>query len=67
MHEYGDMEKKNWLMFFAGLSIFVLGFIVLAVVGKDFHGFKGFLAPFLLILGLVVIAWGFIYTDKKES
>ena len=66
MHEYGDMERSNWTAVLAGLCCFVLGFVFLAIVGENYHGLIGFLAPFFLIGGLVVIAAGLIYPSNKD-
>ncbi|MCK4906636.1 MAG: hypothetical protein KAS64_03750 [Spirochaetes bacterium] len=62
----GAIKKRNWIIVFSGIICFFLGFFVLAQVGRSYHGFFGFLAPFLLILGLVVIAAGLITPNRDE-
>jgi len=56
----GAMTKKNWIIVFAGIGVFLFGFFVLAQVGKNYHGFFGLLAPLMLIAGLLVISWGLL-------
>ena len=56
----GKMHRFNWVLVLSGLALFFLGFAALAAVGKEYHGFKGFLAPAMLVAGLFVIALGFI-------
>ncbi len=61
----GDMKRLNWLTVFSGLILFFSGFFILSSVGKDYHGFLGFLAPFVLIAGLVLIAFGLLVRKPK--
>lgn len=69
MDKSGDMERLNWLTVFAGLLLFFSGFFILSFVGRDYHGFLGFLAPFVLISGLVLIGLGLLIkkSDKKSE
>ncbi len=59
------MSRRNWLLVFAGLALFVLGMTVMVLVGKNHHGFSGFLAPFFLVAGLVVCAVGMLVPPKQ--
>jgi len=65
----GDMERLNWLTVFAGLLLFFSGFFILSFVGRDYHGFLGFLAPFVLIAGLILIGLGLLVRrpEKKDN
>jgi hypothetical protein len=60
----GEMTARNWKIVFAGLGIYLLGFAVLAMVAQHYHGLKGFLAPFLLIGGLLVTAIGLVVRGR---
>lgn len=59
------MGRRNWLVVFSGLVLFVLGMTVMVLVGKNHHGFFGFLAPFLLVVGLVVCTVGMLVPPKQ--
>lgn len=63
----GKMGKSNWLVVAGGLVLFLLGFFVMSAVGDQHHGFKGFLAPFLLIFGMLVVIGGFVWHPKSDS
>lgn len=67
MLDGGVMHRQNWVLVLSGLAVFFSGFFVLALVGKEHHGFRGFLAPFLLVAGLVVLAAGFIHHRNPEG
>lgn len=44
----------------SGIFIYILGFILLFFVGLNFTGFFSFLAPFSIVLGIVLISVGLI-------
>jgi uncharacterized membrane protein HdeD (DUF308 family) len=59
------MGRRNWILVLSGLTLFVLGMIVMVMVGKNHHGITGFLAPFFLVAGLVVCAAGMILPSRQ--
>lgn len=61
------MGKRNWIYALSGLVMFACGMAVMAAVGHDHHGFIGFLAPFLLIAGLVVTAVGMLLPPHRRK
>lgn len=54
------MKKKNWLIFSLGLILFVLGFVLLAFVGKKPEGVLGLVSPLTVLCGVIVITLGFL-------
>jgi len=63
----GKMYRFNWVLVFSGIALFFFGFVALAAVGKEYHGFKGFLAPAMLMAGLIVIVAGFVLHKHPEK
>ncbi len=52
------IKSKNYL--YTGLTSYFLGFIFLFFMGQDYTGIWGFLAPFSIILGIILISVGLI-------
>lgn len=63
----GKMTRLNWYIVLTGLAVFLLGFAVMSAVGDAHHGFKGFLAPFLLIFGMLVVIGGFVFHPRGNG
>lgn len=66
MNKTGHMSRKNWVITLSGIAVFFFGLFVMSLVGKDYHGFKGFLAPFLLIFGLLITSLGLIVGEEPH-
>ena len=49
------IKSKNYL--YTGLTSYFLGFIFLFFMGQDYTGIWGFLAPFSIILGIILISY----------
>ena len=56
--ELSAKKKKHFLI---GLGIYILGFIVLQMIGEDINQngyiFRAFLAPFLILTGIIYIPY----------
>ena len=59
------ISKKNGIILAIGLIIFALRFLFIFMVGKSPEGFMGFLAPFTMLVGIILIVIGFLY--KADS
>lgn len=59
------ISKKNGIILAIGLIIFALSFLFIFMVGKNPEGFMGFLAPFTMLVGIILIVIGFLY--KADS
>jgi len=58
------LKKKlniNLMFFLIGTILFVMGFISLYFVNQNAQNFFGFLSPFLLISGIILIAISFMF------
>lgn len=44
----------------AGILIYILGFVFLFFVGQNYTGFWSFIAPFSIVLGIILISVGLI-------
>ncbi len=44
----------------SGIVIYILGFIFLFFVGQNYTGFFSFIAPFSIVLGIILISVGLI-------
>ena len=67
MSSFGEMSRKNWLIVAIGFAVFIMGFVFLSFVGRDYHGFKGFIAPFFLIGGLGGIITGMVVSPDSRK
>lgn len=54
------ITKKNALVLSVGLILFALSFVLIALVGQNPEGFMGFIAPFTMLIGIIVTAAGFL-------
>lgn len=43
-----------------GILIYFLGFVFLSMVGQNYTGFMSFLAPFSIVLGIILISVGLL-------
>lgn len=59
------ISKKNALILAIGLIIFAVSFLFIYFVGDAPEGFMGFLAPFTMLIGIIVLVIGFLY--KADS
>ena len=69
-------DKTNYIIMIAGIVLLALGYIFLMGGGSDdpnvfneamFNGRRLYLAPILIILGLVAEIVAIMYKGKKES
>lgn len=44
----------------SGIVVYFLGFLFLSMVGQNYTGFMSFIAPFSIILGVILISVGLI-------
>jgi len=65
INNHDKINKKNAIILVTGLSIFALSFLFISMVGDNPEGFMGFLAPFTMLIGVIVIVVGFLY--KSDS
>lgn len=71
------MERKNWILFFIGLAVIVVGFLLMATGitqepavanGKWNNPFAIVVAPILLVIGYcVIIPYAIIKYNKKDA
>ena len=59
------ISKKNAIILAIGLIIFAVSFIFIYMVGDAPEGFMGFLAPFTMLIGIIILVIGFLY--KADS
>ena len=59
------ISKKNGVILAIGLIIFAVSFLFIYLVGDKPEGFMGFLAPFTMLIGIIVLVIGFLY--KADS
>ena len=52
------IKSKNYL--YTGLISYFSGFIFLFFMGQDYTGIWGFLAPFSIVMGIILISVGLI-------
>lgn len=65
INNYDKISKKNKIILAIGLVIFAISFLFIYMVGEHPEGFMGFLAPFTMLAGIIVIVIGFLY--KSDS
>lgn len=65
INNYDKISKKNKIILAIGLFIFAISFLFIYMVGEHPEGFMGFLAPFTMLAGIIVIVIGFLY--KSDS
>lgn len=65
INNYDKISKKNKIILAIGLVIFAISFLFIYMVGEHPEGFMGFLAPFTMLAGIIVIVVGFLY--KSDS
>lgn len=65
INNHDKISKKNAIILAMGLAIFAISFIFIYMVGDSPEGFMGFLAPFTMLVGIIVLVIGFLY--KADS
>ena len=65
INNHDKISKNNAFIIAIGLIIFALSFIFIYMVGDSPEGFMGFLAPFTMLIGIIVLVIGFLY--KADS
>jgi len=55
------VKKNHDLFVFLGIGIYILGFIFLGLVGRDYTGVMSFLAPASILSGAVITVLGLIF------
>ncbi len=65
INNHDKISKKNSLILAIGLVIFAVSFLFIYMVGDSPEGFMGFLAPFTMLVGIIVLVIGFLY--KADS
>lgn len=53
-----NIKSKTYLI--SGIIIYFLGFFFLSLVGQNYTGFMSFLAPFSIVLGIILISVGLL-------
>ncbi len=59
-----DTKKKpniTPVLFSIGFILFIVGFILLYFVDKNAQNLFGFLSPFVLVLGIILITLSFVF------
>ncbi len=65
INNHDKISKKNAIILAIGLAIFAISFLFIYMVGNSPEGFMGFLAPFTMLVGIIVLVIGFLY--KADS
>lgn len=65
INNHDRISKKNGFILAIGLVIFAISFLFIYMVGDSPEGFMGFLAPFTMLIGIIVLIIGFLY--KADS
>lgn len=65
VNNHDKLTKQNLIILIIGLLIFALSFLFIALVGQHPEGFMGFLAPFTMLVGIIVIVTGFLYKSNS--
>ena len=65
INNHDKLSKQNLIILIIGLLIFALSFLFIALVGQHPEGFMGFLAPFTMLVGIIVIVTGFLYKSNS--
>ena len=65
INNYDKFSKKNIIILIVGLFIFFISFLFIALVGNNPEGFMGFVAPFTMLVGIIIIVIGFLH--KADS
>ena len=65
INNHDKISKNNAFIIAIGLIIFALSFLFIYMVGDAPEGFMGFLAPFTMLIGIIVLVIGFLY--KADS
>ena len=55
INNHDKLSKQNLIILIIGLVIFAISFLFTAMVGQHPEGFMGFLAPFTMLSGIIVI------------
>ena len=51
--------RLNWILFASGVLMMVLGYVLLAMAGRDAAGAAGHAAPLAIVGGMIVFGLGF--------
>ena len=62
-----DFSQFNWMIIGGGLVIYLIGFLLIKMVGQTPESWIGFLAPFTIILGLFLVIVGMLVKPKEDS
>lgn len=65
INNHDKISKKNAIILAIGFAIFAISFLFIYMVGDSPEGFMGFLAPFTMLVGIIVLVIGFLY--KADS
>ena len=65
VNNHDKLSKQNLIILIIGLLIFALSFLFIVMVGQHPEGFMGFLAPFTMLIGIIVIVAGFMYKSNS--
>ena len=65
VNNHDKLSKQNIIILIIGLAIFALSVLFIAMVGQHPEGFMGFLAPFTMLIGIIVIVTGFLYKSNS--
>lgn len=65
INNHDKISKKNAIILAIGFTIFAISFLFIYMVGDSPEGFMGFLAPFTMLVGIIVLVIGFLY--KADS
>lgn len=69
IHQRVIFTKTNWILFFLGLGLLLLGYIVMSLDGTE-YGFGPLgltIGPLILAAGFAVEFFAIMYRDKKPA
>lgn len=50
-----ENENRSYTPFYISAGVFLFGYVLLGLVGKNPEGFLGFLAPLTILAGIILV------------
>lgn len=60
-----EFEKTNYILIAIGISLLIIGYVLLAFVNSDASNFPGYLSPFIIFISVLMIIIALIIEPEK--
>ncbi len=68
---YSEITRRQKKRFYIFLAIFIIGFILLGLIGESINEngliVLGFLAPVTILVGIIGITWSLYRNDEEKK